>query len=139
MKESGQGAAPPNGELSPEEIAEFRRRADELGRKLGGSKAEKQAEIEAQEDRSRHSRGMALGLKMSTELVAAILVGGFIGWMLDYWLVITKPWLFLVFLILGFAAGVLNVVRGFQRIQAEIARETGGDIGHAIPDDRNED
>jgi len=81
---------------------------------------------------------MAYGLRMSTELVAAIMVGGFMGFMLDTWLG-TKPWLFLVFLMLGFGAGILNILRAFKRMQAEILREKQGDIGKAMPDDGEDD
>jgi ATP synthase protein I len=42
--------------------------------------------------------------------VAGVLVGALIGWLLDRWLGIS-PWGMIVFLLLGFAAGVLNVVR----------------------------
>jgi ATP synthase protein I len=54
--------------------------------------------------------GLARGLRLSTELVAGVLVGAFIGWALDRWLGIS-PWGLIVFLLLGFAAGVRNVVR----------------------------
>jgi ATP synthase protein I len=37
-------------------------------------------------------------------------VGAAIGWLLDRWLGIS-PWGMIVFLLLGFAAGVLNVMR----------------------------
>ena len=53
---------------------------------------------------------MARGLRLSSELVAGVLVGGLIGWLLDRWLGIS-PWALIVFLLLGFAAGVLNVMR----------------------------
>jgi len=39
-----------------------------------------------------------------------VLVGAVIGWLLDRWLGIS-PWGLIVFLLLGFAAGVLNVMR----------------------------
>jgi ATP synthase protein I len=39
-----------------------------------------------------------------------VLVGAGLGWLLDRWLG-TKPWGLIVFLLLGFAAGVLNVMR----------------------------
>jgi ATP synthase protein I len=54
--------------------------------------------------------GLARGLRLSTELVVGVLVGAFIGWALDQWLRIS-PWGLIVFLLLGFAAGVRNVVR----------------------------
>ncbi len=137
MAEPDQGASPQKGQLSPEDIAEFKRRASDLGSRIDEVQAEKQAEIEAQQDRANRSRGMAYGLRMSSELVAAIMVGGFIGYVLDTWLG-TKPWLFLVFLMLGFGAGILNILRAFKRMQAEIARETKGDIGRSVPDDEDD-
>jgi ATP synthase protein I len=53
---------------------------------------------------------IARGFRLSTELVAGVLVGAAIGWALDRWLGIS-PWGMIVFLLLGFAAGVLNVMR----------------------------
>jgi ATP synthase protein I len=53
---------------------------------------------------------MARGFRLSTELVAGVLVGAALGWLLDRWLGIS-PWGMIVFLLLGFAAGVLNVMR----------------------------
>src|SRR5207247_10314401 len=56
------------------------------------------------------SSALARGFQLSTELVAGVLVGAGIGWLLDRWLGIS-PWGMIVFLLLGFAAGVLNVMR----------------------------
>ena len=52
--------------------------------------------------------GMAL--KIGVEFVSAIGVGVGIGLLLDYWLE-TKPWLMIVFFLLGSAAGFLNIFR----------------------------
>lgn len=47
---------------------------------------------------------------MASEFVAAIVVGGALGFGVD-WLFKTQPWGLVIFILLGFAAGVLNIVR----------------------------
>ncbi|MBF0214573.1 MAG: AtpZ/AtpI family protein [Magnetococcales bacterium] len=51
-----------------------------------------------------------MAMRMSTELVSAVFVGGGMGYILDYWLD-TKPWLMLVFFIFGLAAGFRDMYR----------------------------
>jgi ATP synthase protein I len=57
------------------------------------------------------SSAMARGFRLSTELVAGVFVGAVLGWFLDRALGIS-PWGLIVFVLLGFVAGVLNVIRG---------------------------
>jgi len=57
-------------------------------------------------DRSAFARG----IRLSSELVGGVILGAGLGWLLDRWLG-TSPWGLIVFLLLGFAAGVLNVMR----------------------------
>ena len=52
----------------------------------------------------------ARGFRLSSEMVGGVLVGAGLGWLLDRWLG-TSPWGLIVFLLLGFAAGILNVMR----------------------------
>ena len=71
--------------------------------------------------------------RFATELVAAVFVGGGLGWGID-WLfghfgISTRPVFLLVFLLLGIAAGILNVMRAAKEINAEVAR--------ARPDEEN--
>ncbi len=47
--------------------------------------------------------------------MAAILVGAGLGWIIDSFLP-TRPWATVVLLLLGFAAGVLNVVRATKEM-----------------------
>jgi ATP synthase protein I len=54
--------------------------------------------------------GMSMGLRAGSEFVAAILVGGAIGWGLD-WALKTKPAFTIVFFLLGVVAGIWNVIR----------------------------
>ena len=61
-------------------------------------------------DREATASGYARGFRLSSELVAGVVVGAGIGWLIDRWLGIS-PWGLMIFLLLGFAAGVLNVMR----------------------------
>jgi ATP synthase protein I len=88
--------------------ARLRRLGDELGRE----RPNQSPRAEAPTSQSTGS-GLARGLRLSTELVAGVLVGAVVGWALDRWLGIS-PWGLIVFLLLGFAAGVLNVVRAVK-------------------------
>jgi len=54
--------------------------------------------------------GFARGMRLSAELVGGVVLGFLFGWLIDRWLG-TSPWGMIVFLLLGFAAGVLNVMR----------------------------
>ena len=53
---------------------------------------------------------IAQAFRLSSELVAGVAVGFGIGWGVD-WLLGSSPWGMIVFLLLGFAAGVLNMLR----------------------------
>lgn len=60
---------------------------------------------------------MGQAFKIAIELVVGVLFGGLVGWFLDGYLG-TRPWLLVLFLVLGFAAGLTNVVRTARRMQA---------------------
>ena len=68
--------------------------------------------------------GMALAGRVTTELVAGVVVGTFIGWALDKWLG-TTPTLMVVFFFIGSAAGMMNVWRALtgQGMAAGFANE----------------
>ncbi len=93
------------GELSPADREALKKRASELNAKLETAKHRHDAPSAA-------GRGEAMGrgMRMATELIGGVIAGGAIGWFLDQWLG-TKPWLFIVFFLLGTAAGMLNLIR----------------------------
>ena len=64
------------------------------------------------------SSNLGTAFKMSTELVAAVVVGTIIGFILDNWFG-TKPWLILIFFFVGVVAGILNVVRSAKNMQSK--------------------
>lgn len=65
---------------------------------------------QAEPDRQAQASAMARGFRLSAELVAGVLVGAGLGWLTDR-LLGSSPWGMIVLLLLGFAAGVLNVMR----------------------------
>ena len=66
---------------------------------------------------------LAKALGVAVEMAAGVAVGGIVGWLLDSWLN-TRPWLLVVFFMLGIAAGVLNAYRASKRIAAEAEKES---------------
>ena len=62
------------------------------------------------DSRTSGGSGYANALRLSSEFIAGILVGAGIGYLIDR-LAGTAPWGMIVFLLLGFVAGVLNVLR----------------------------
>jgi ATP synthase protein I len=61
-------------------------------------------------DKAARASAMAIGFRLSSELVAGVVVGAVIGWGFDR-LLSTSPFGLIVFFLLGFVAGVVNVVR----------------------------
>jgi ATP synthase protein I len=103
MASSGEGE--PDDRKKSDRLKE---RLNELEHKLG----ERESGREGLSDEESATRGSALGkaFQLSVELVAGVFVGGVIGLALDGWLG-TSPLFLLVFLLLGIAAGFLNVIR----------------------------
>ncbi|MBW8788576.1 F0F1 ATP synthase assembly protein [Rhizobium leguminosarum] len=99
------------------------KRRAQLGAELATKRVEAGVEhaSEAQAEVSR--KGYAQAMKLSSEFIAAILVGAFLGYVLDRF-VGTAPWGMIVLLLLGFCAGVLNVLR------------SAGVVAHPLDDDK---
>ncbi len=94
-------------------------RLRELERKLDPGRDERVSMSD--EEIGRRSSALGKAFKISTELVAGVFVGGAIGYALDFWLMPkvglnTSPLFLLVFLLLGIAAGFLNVIRAARRM-----------------------
>ena len=81
---------------------------------------------------SGHSRAARLG----TEFIAAILVGAGIGYVADQALG-TSPWVMLVMLLVGFASGVLNVIRAVTEMNRANPAPLDADLG-PVEDDEDD-
>ena len=65
-----------------------------------------------------NSRGQFMGsaFRLGTELVASVVVGTIIGFILDNWFG-TKPWLMIIFFFVGSIAGIMNVIKSAKKMQ----------------------
>jgi ATP synthase protein I len=97
-------------EQPPADEAALSARFQRLGERLGHVHPDRPSESSSGQRPTADPSAIARGFRLSTELVAGVLAGAGIGWVLDRWLGIS-PWGMIVFLLLGFAAGVLNVMR----------------------------
>jgi ATP synthase protein I len=116
MSAAGKGDSPGRGEISPEQRDAFHQRSDALGKRLDEVKARRNPPQTG--DARARGEAFARAFRFVAELLVGVGVGGFIGWVLDRQLG-TAPWLLVLFVALGFAAGLMNVIRAAQKAQAE--------------------
>jgi ATP synthase protein I len=69
---------------------------------------------------------IGIAFRFATEMVAALVVGGGIGWGIDWasdhWSPLhTRPWGIVVLTMMGAAAGIRNVLAAAKEINAEMA------------------
>jgi len=59
--------------------------------------------------------GLGQAVRMATDLLAALIVGGGLGWACDTYLLDSTPWGMIGGLVLGLVAGMRNAYRAAQR------------------------
>ena len=111
--ESGPGVLP-----APEET-ELSRRLKDLDRRLGENRVG--GPDDAVRTRAADRPGVAMALRLGADFVAGVVVGVAIGWGVDR-LFGTAPWGLIVFVLLGFAAGMLSVLRSSGVVKPGPAR-----------------
>ena len=80
--------------------------------------AKKEIQKKKLDDNDKRGLFMGSAFRLGTELVAAVVVGTIIGFILDNWFD-TKPWFIITFFFIGVIAGILNVVRVANNMQKE--------------------
>jgi ATP synthase protein I len=106
----------------------------DLAARIRRAQENDKVEQASQGNAARDMSGLSRGLRLGSEFIAAILVGAGIGWLLDLWLK-TGPWLLLVMLMVGFAAGVLNVTRAAAEMNRASPPPPGSDLGPGTDED----
>ena len=77
--------------------------------------AKKRIEKDQIKNKSSNAASLGKALKIGTELVAAVVVGTTLGFILDNWFD-TRPWLTVSFFFMGVAAGILNVIKSAKNM-----------------------
>ncbi len=134
MADQSDRSVKPGGDISPEERAEFKRRLSELDDRLD----EAQERGTGVKNEAGRGKAMGYGLRIATDIIAAVVVGGGIGWFLDRWLD-SGPLLLMVFIVLGIVAGIRNVIRTYRLMAAEFGTNTGMDLDDISTPERNGD
>jgi ATP synthase protein I len=107
----------------------------DLEARIARAQSERRVAEQAAKAPAKDMSGWNRGMRLGSEFVAAILVGAGIGYVLDLWLQ-TAPWLMLVMLMVGFAAGVLNVVRSANEMNKAAPPPTAA---MRVPDDAEDE
>ena len=100
-------------------MTDDKKKSDEMKESLNDLSARVSAAREANEPKP--SRGFkevstyGIATRLVAELIAGILVGVLFGWYLDQWLD-TKPWLMILSIMIGAAAGIMNVMRAAKQL-----------------------
>src|SRR3954470_20215973 len=119
------GSKDGNRESSSPEEAALSARLGSLDQRLseirGSRKVRAGQSGEGSGDGAARASAFARGFRLSSELIAGVVVGAGIGWGLDR-LLSTSPWGLIVFFLLGFIAGVVNVVRSAGVVPDKSAR-----------------
>ncbi|MER8647789.1 MULTISPECIES: AtpZ/AtpI family protein [unclassified Mesorhizobium] len=87
-----------------------------------------------QREESASAGNVALAFRFASEFVAGVLVGGLIGWGLD-WLFGSLPIFLIIFLLGGFAAALTNMVRVAKAAQANVPMGKDLPAGHSDDED----
>ncbi len=102
----------PDSPNDPDTSADLDTRLASLNERLGRHRTEK---TRTESDTEKTVSGWGQAFKLSSEFIAAILVGTALGFGLD-WATGLAPLFMILFLLLGFAAGVLNVLRSTGQV-----------------------
>lgn len=63
----------------------------------------------------KRSSAFGLAMRITTDLISGVIIGGIMGWSLDR-LFGTEPWLLIVFFVFGVFAGISNVIRTAKKM-----------------------
>ena len=113
-------------------------RGSDLSKRLRDARSKEQGGNRKEPKLKSETSGLGQALRIGVDMVSAVVVGVGIGWWLDKVLG-TKPWLMIIFILLGGAAGILNAYRTAMRMTEDLNETKPSDAMNendaAKPDD----
>lgn len=134
MSNGDDKSGPGGSTISAADRESIKARAEAIDKRLSEARGRitPKSTVESQQ----RGQAMGKGLRIAVDLVVGVAFGGFVGWWLDRYFG-SAPWLMVVMLMLGFAAGMMNVIRTAQRMQAEA--EASQRSAPSVKDDPEDD
>ena len=123
---AGLGMAGEPDNQRPSSLDAFSKRLDAARSARGGAEAER-----AQAERDQQGRAMGQGIRLASELIAAMIVGTGLGFLLDL-VAPTGPFGLLGGIFIGFAAGVMNVARAMKASGPDNTENAGAPTAPAM-------
>jgi len=135
MTKSGQDG--PSDRTPRPELGDLSDRLKDLSGRIAAEQSQRTESVKPSVS-MQSATGYAKGYRLASEFVAGTLVGGLIGYGFD-WLFGTLPLGLIVFLLLGFGAGILNMARAANRVPPAQERLNTNPPPQAATDDEEED
>jgi ATP synthase protein I len=107
------------------EERKLRARLETLKLELGHAQSRDPAKNGEETSSSSNAAALGAGMRAASEMVAGVLVGTGLGFLLDRFFG-TKPWLLIIFMVLGMAAGFRNIYRLGMRPTASPSKDGSG-------------
>ena len=121
----------PRDQNRPENGSAGHRATADLEARIARARGQRTVDTGPEQTHRETANGLSIAWRLMSEFVAAVIVGAGLGYLADMFLP-TRPWGLIVMLLLGFAAGVLNVIRAAQEMNKATAVPAGTP---AVPDD----
>ncbi len=106
---------------SSQNRSELEKRLSELDKKISNARGP-----EENPETLDKGKSYSYAFRIASELIAAPIVGAFIGWWIDR-LLGTTPLLLLILLVLGMVAGIINVMRTAKEMQKKYGSSQNSD------------
>ncbi len=111
---------------------------EELKKKLAEIRSDDAKEAAAKPNSPIDSKSASMAFRATIEMVSAVVVSVFLGYLLDQWLG-SKPWFMIIMLFIGFIAGFLNVYRAATGQDLKVGLNNKSKTEQELKDEQNDE